>query len=138
MEKTTAQGADLRKIAEQHRVRLVIQFGSTVSGQRHPRSDLDLAVLLESSDVSMQTMLEVQEALQEAFPGQTVDLAFINHADPLFLKKILERCRLLYGDARELARLRLYAFKRYQDHRRFLELERRYVERQVSRYAHAT
>lgn len=135
MQKTIVHGVDLQKVAERHRIRLMIQFGSTVTGQRHPRSDLDLAVLLDSPDLSMQTMLEIQESLQELFRGQTVDLAFINRADPLFLKKMVERCRLLYGDARDLARLRLYAFKRYQDHRRFLELERRYVERQASRYA---
>lgn len=135
MQTETAQSAALQKVAERHRIRLMIQFGSTVTDHRHPGSDLDLAVLLKTSDPSMHTMLEIQESLQEVFPGQTVDLAFINHADPLFLKKMVEHCRLLYGDARDLARLRLYAFKRYQDHRRFLELERRYVERQASRYA---
>ena len=136
MQKETAHRPVLEKVAEQHRIRLMIQFGSTVTGRRHPGSDLDLAVLLDRSDLSMHTILEIQESLQEAFTGQTVDLAFINHADPLFLKKMLERCRLLYGNARDLARLRLYAFKRYQDHRRFFEFERRYVERQVSRHAH--
>ena len=134
----TAQIPALQKVAEQHRIRLMIQFGSTVTDRRHPGSDLDLAVLLDTSDLSMQTMLEIQESLQKVFQGQTVDLAFINRADPLFLKKVVERCRLLYGDARDLARLRLYAFKRYQDHRRFLEFERRYVERQVSRHVHTT
>lgn len=139
MLKETAHSPALAKLAEQHRIRLIIQFGSTVTDRRHPGSDLDLAVLLDRSlsrsELSMHTMLEIQESLQEVFPGQTVDFAFINHADPLFLKKMVEHCRLLYGDARELARLRLYAFKRYQDHRRFLEFERRYVERQVSRHA---
>ncbi len=30
---------------------------------------------------------------------------------------------------RALQRLKIYAFKRYQDHRKYLEMERRYVER---------
>jgi hypothetical protein len=49
------------------------------------------------------------------------------------LKKILESCRLLYGDPRDLQRLRIYGFKRYQDHRRFLDLERRYVRDAIRR-----
>lgn len=49
----------------------------------------------------------------------------------LFLKKITEACRLLYGDPRDLQRLRIFAFKRYQDHRRYLDLERRFVARSV-------
>ena len=32
-------------------------------------------------------------------PDHEVDVAIINHADPLFLRKITERCRLLYGSA---------------------------------------
>lgn len=67
--------------------------------------------------------------MQRVFPDREVDLAVIDHADPLFLKKILENCRLLYGDPRRLQRLRIYAFKRYQDHRRFLDLERAFIAR---------
>ncbi len=54
----------LEEIACAHGVVLLLQFGSTVSGRQHPRSDVDLAVL-------------------------------INRADPFFLKKITEDCRLL-------------------------------------------
>jgi hypothetical protein len=47
----------------------------------------------------------------------------------LFLKKVLENARLLAGSPRDLALLRLYAFRRYQDHRRFLRLEERHLDR---------
>jgi hypothetical protein len=58
-----------------------------------------------------------------------VDLATLDRADPLFLKRVLESCRLLAGSPRRLAELKIYAFKRYQDHRRYLPLERAYVDR---------
>ena len=58
-----------------------------------------------------------------------MDLAILDRADPLFLKKVLERCRLLAGSPRRLAKLKIYAFKRYQDHRPYLALERAYVDR---------
>lgn len=58
----------------------------------------------------------------------------MNTADPLFLKKITERCRLLFGSDRRFHELRMYAFKRYQDHRRFLDLERAYMTRLLERY----
>jgi hypothetical protein len=67
--------------------------------------------------------------LQELFPAQEVDLAVLNHADPLFLKQVLERCRLLAGSSRRFAELKIYGFKRYQDHRRYLALESRHVRR---------
>jgi predicted nucleotidyltransferase len=124
---------DLQNLARRHGIQLLIQFGSTVSGPVHSRSDLDLAVLLNNGDVSLERLGEIQQSLQSCFLGREVDLAVINRADPLFIKKITERCRLLYGSVKDLQRLRLYAFKRYQDHRRFLDLERRYVERALIR-----
>lgn len=124
---------DLQDLARRYGIRLILQFGSTVSGPVHSRSDLDLAVLLNNGDVSLERLGGIQQSLRACFPGQEVDLAMINRADPLFIKKITERCRLLYGSDKDLQRLRLYAFKRYQDHRRFLDLERRYVERTLIR-----
>ncbi len=124
----------LQALAERYGIRLLVQFGSTVSGREHGGSDVDLGVLLTHADVSLRTLAEIRQGLQECFPNREVDLAIINRADPLLLKKIMERCRLLYGDPRELHRLGMYAFKRYQDHRRFLELERRFVAQRLAQY----
>jgi predicted nucleotidyltransferase len=125
----------LAQIADRHRVRLLLQHGSTVSGRVHAESDLDIAALFEEGQALLPDVVALGADLQEFYPGADVDVAAINHADPLFLKKILERCELLYGSTRELAELRMYAFRRYQDHRRFLPLEREYVRRAVERLA---
>ncbi len=131
-ERITESVPGLRELAQRFRIRLILQFGSTVTGTTHDRSDLDLAVKLDSADVSLQTVLEMQEALQTQFPGREVDLAILNRADPLFLKKIVESCRVLFGAPQDLARLRLYAFKAYQDFQPYLELERQYVARRLA------
>lgn len=125
----------LRELAQCFGVRLMLQFGSTVAGTTHDRSDLDLAIQFETPRVSFQTVLEMQEALQRLFPGRKVDLAILNRADPLFLKKIVESCRILFGMPQDLASLRLHAFKAYQDFLPYLELERRYVARRLSALA---
>lgn len=122
----------LGDLAQRFRIRMILQFGSTVTGITHNRSDLDLAVQLDSPNVSLQTILEIQEALQTQFPGREVDMAILNRADPLFLKKIVESCRVLFGMPQDLAHLRLYAFKAYQDFRPYLELERQSVARRLA------
>ena len=48
------------------------------------------------------------------------------------VRKITETCHLLHGSPRALQRLKIYAFKRYQDHRKYLEMERRYVEHSLT------
>ncbi|MBS0181922.1 MAG: nucleotidyltransferase domain-containing protein [Nitrospira sp.] len=131
-EGNTEAESELRELAQRFGVRLILQFGSTVTGATHDRSDLDLAVQFDTPHVSFQTVMEMQEALQARFPGSKIDLAILNLADPLFLKKIVESCRILFGIPQDFARLRLHAFKAYQDFRPYLELERRHVARRLS------
>jgi predicted nucleotidyltransferase len=116
-------------------IRLMLQFGSTVSGRYHAASDVDLAVLLAQRPASLDEHVDLVADLQSLLPGQDVDVALINGADPLFLKKITEQCRLLYGSPRALSELKIYAFKRYQDHRQFLAMEREYVSRRIQALA---
>ncbi len=118
------------EIAARHGMVLLLQFGSSVSGPTRPDSDVDLAVLLEHPP-SLRQHAELVGDLQTLVAGRDVDVAVINHADPLFLKQILGRCALLYGPPRRLHELRMYGFKRYQDHRRYLAMERDYVTRKL-------
>ena len=125
----------LAAIARTHHVVLLLQFGSTVTGRTHAASDVDLAFLLKERPRSLKAYSEIIVDLQSLSPEQDVDVALINGADPLFLKKITEQCRLLYGSTRALQELKIYAFKRYQDHRRFLAMERAYVTRTMQALA---
>jgi uncharacterized protein len=120
---------NLRDIAQKHGIVLALKFGSSVTGREHPKSDVDLAILLDRSNVTLGEHAELLQGLQPLFPDRELDLALINHADPLFLKKITDNCELLYGPPEKLQALKIYAFKRYQDHARFFEMERRFAER---------
>ena len=126
---------DLEEIARRHGIELIVEFGSMVTGHVHPKSDVDLAILFHERAPSFRELAAVGHELQAAYPHREVDVAVVNHADPLFLKKITEACRLLYGSPRDFQRLKIYAFKRYQDHRKYLDMERSYVERSLQALA---
>ncbi len=119
--------------ARRHGIRLLLQFGSTVTGREHPHSDVDLGVEFDVVPASFAALGAAMQDLQRLFPGREVDVGIINRADPLFLDRMLRTCRLLFGEPRRLAELNIYAFKRYQDHKRFLALEREYVARVLAR-----
>ena len=123
---------DLKTIAEKHGILLVLRFGSAVTGKAHPRSDVDVAVLLDRPTLSFREHADLALDLQQLFPNEEVDLAVINHADPLFLKKITDDCQILFGSVGQLQRLKIYAFKRYQDHRKYFDMERQYAARFLS------
>jgi predicted nucleotidyltransferase len=124
---------ELSAIARKHGIRLLLQFGSSVTGRMHHASDIDLAVLLERLPESLFAEGGLVADLQALGGGRDVDLAFINRADPLLLKQIAAHARLVFGSTREFEAFKLYAFKRYQDHRPYLQMERDYVNRAVDR-----
>lgn len=69
--------------------------------------------------------------LQALVPGREVDIAVLNHADPLFLKQVVEHSELVYGSPVEFATLQLRAFHRYQDYRRYLAFEQAFVDHRL-------
>ena len=121
----------LEFIARTHGIQLLLQFGSSVTGHLHPQSDVDLAVLLEQVPESFDQYADLIGDLQGLVPDREVDVVLVNRADPLLLKRITERCILRYGSLRRLQELKMYAFKRYHDHRRYLAMERDYVARKL-------
>ena len=123
----------LADLARRHDIALILQFGSTVKGTVHGASDLDIAVLFGRRPPGLDERSAIVQDLHAVFPGREIDLAVLDRADPLLLKQVVENCRLLAGSPRRLAELKIYAFKRYQDHRRFLALEREHVRRALSR-----
>lgn len=126
---------DFEKIAEKYNLKLILLFGSAVSQKIHSQSDVDIAVFSEKPDLSLKSYSNLLFDLQRHFPKREVDLVVINRADPLLLKKIMEDCRLLYGSPRELAQLKIYVFKSYLDHRKYFDLEKKFTQDFVKRYA---
>lgn len=129
MNVTSTQRAALEDLAGRFDLRLILLFGSHAGGVTHAASDLDIAVQTRvGRGLSTATWLDLLAGLGAIFPGQSIDLAVIDRADPLFLKQITGRCELLAGRARDLHELRMYAYRRYQDHKPYLAMERRFVE----------
>ncbi len=54
---------------------------------------------------------DVTAELQPLSEGREIDVAALNHADPLFLNQVMEPARPLYGSERRFHELRLKAFE---------------------------
>ena len=120
----------LRRAARSHGIRLLVAFGSQVTGRTHAASDVDLAVVLDNPKAG--DPLRLIADLQAAFPHQ-VDVLWLDRADPLVRWAALKQPRLLLGDARELARAQVYAWRRFVEYRPFFELEAAAVRRAIAR-----
>jgi len=122
-------------IARKHGLSLVVLFGSVAAGAARPDSDIDIAVKFGGGDPGLPGILEVQEEISGLFRGREVDLSVLNRADPLLMKKIAEQCDFLYAEPGGAAAFLLMAFKRYQDHRKYLDMERDFAADYVKRIA---
>lgn len=121
----------LTAVAKTHGIVVLLRFGSWVTGKLHARSDVNLAVLVERVPACLGGHGRPLQDPQALFPEREADVPFVNRAAPLFLKKIADSCKLLYGLGRRLQELKTYAFNRYQDQREYLDLEREDVERSL-------
>ncbi len=135
MEITDEIRLGIAEIAENFGISLVVLFGSVAAGTDRPDSDVDIGVRFKDGDPGISRSLDVQGELSNLFRGRDVHLAILDHADPLFMKKIAERCDFLFEDPGEASAFLLLAFKRYQDHRKYFEMERDFAAGYVKRIA---
>ena len=72
----------LAGVCRRQAVCLLVAFGSTVRNLRGPDSDLDLAVWLPTTNSAPQALVRLEVALRPLFPGERLDLVFLNGATP--------------------------------------------------------
>jgi len=98
-------------------LRLVVAFGSRAGGELPPRagSDLDVAVLRNANAGARNSFLDCYRALAEVFAEASLDLSFLDTADPLFRHEIMRQGVLLHGDPDLFADYRSYAYRDFVD-----------------------
>lgn len=134
---TQEQRVALAEIASRHGLRLVVAFGSRVTGRSHSASDLDIGVLSANGDARPLDVVDLTVDLSRIFPGEEADVAVLDHADPLFLKEVFETAMRLFGDQREFQRFRLRAFRQFGDYAPYLQIEARATRALIERLRRA-
>lgn len=97
----------LREVLEHHPVRLAVLFGSEVTGETHPRSDVDVTVEFEESveDVSGE-FLALHSALARALQRDDIDLSMVPDLKPRVGLAAFEEGVLLVGSEDRMEALR--------------------------------
>lgn len=128
--------AALAPIARRDSLRLIVLFGSQVSGRTHPNSDVDVAVWSERTlSAAQRTRLWVD--LSSLFQTD-IDLTLLNRAEPLLLNQVATKGRLLYESKREAwLDFKGYAFRYYQDSQKYRDDLARYLRRTLRGARHA-
>ena len=85
---------ELESIARRHGLKLIVMFGSQVSGHTHPESDLDVAIL-PTHPLSWDERNVLWGELCELFQTE-VDLSLLDHAQPLLMAEVTRHGQVLY------------------------------------------
>jgi predicted nucleotidyltransferase len=117
--------SELADVAERLGIRLVVAFGSRIGGALPPGddSDFDLAVLRDRGRGAPATHAECYSGLAGIFSDLSVDLAFLDDADPLFRHEVMAGAVLLHGDPDLFADFRSFAYRDFVDSKDLRELE---------------
>lgn len=87
-----------RALREEESVVLAYLFGSHAQGSAGGRSDVDIAVLTESTDNKLRQLVDLKRILEEA-SGKAVDVTLVpvRDTDPRLLNQVLKHGELLYA-----------------------------------------
>lgn len=120
----------LDEIRQKYDLELIVLHGSLVSGLTHDKSDTDVAVLSKNQDQKLDWYVLVSD-LNEVFGVDNVDITLLDHANPLLLKTVTDKARLLSGNVADFFKLKLRAFHAYNDYLPYLKLESDFVRSQL-------
>ena len=92
----------------------MILYGSKATSEAHSHSDLDLAILTQNTP-NVDIFKKSYGEISQVFPGENVDVRFLNGADPLFGLGVVKNGILLYGNQNYLDELKSLINKRFID-----------------------
>jgi predicted nucleotidyltransferase len=134
-DKPTAE--QLKLLARNFGLRLIVLFGSTAPGVRNRESDIDLGVLLEKPLTPVRKQ-RLWSALSALFPAD-VDLTILNHADRLVSYQITSEGVILFESVANAWEIwKSYAIRRYWDTHKFRERQSVYLARRAEELRNAT
>ena len=107
-------------------MRLVILFGSAAIGSTHPLSDVDIGVVFADRGLQRQDPVgvygELLAEVQKHFPGQKIDLVYLDETAPGLRFRAVTQGRPLYeavtgefAEYRAEVMLRYFDFKHYEN-----------------------
>jgi predicted nucleotidyltransferase len=109
-------------------------FGSTANDRQRPDSDVDIAVLLNTTvpisrylNYRLQLMADLGSLL-----GSDVDLVILNQATPLLAHRVLSKGKLIFErSAKERVRFQVRTASLYSDLIPMFETQIRYLKKQA-------
>ena len=88
---------EIVEFCRRHHIRKLALFGSVLTDEFTPESDVDVLVEFEPGKTPGFGCLDIQEQLSEFFSGHPVDLGTPDSLHPLIKKRVLRDAQVIYA-----------------------------------------
>ncbi|MBU3215954.1 nucleotidyltransferase domain-containing protein [Clostridium estertheticum] len=117
---------ELRNTCIKHGIKMVLLYGSQAMGNSNEKSDIDLGLLLKDDSYDFEDIIK---DLMKVFNGDIIDVAILNHGDPVLKFEIISNYKILFCEEDEIfLEFYLNTVKQYNDTKKFRILEKVYLE----------
>lgn len=100
--------------------RLIILFGSQVSGKNNVKSDIDVAVLADRPiSLAEKASISDQVAKKMNVSSDLIDLVDLSVASPLLQYSVAQNSKIIFGNEDDFLRFKVLAWKKYLDTAKF-------------------
>lgn len=116
--------SEIQKLAEKHKIKFIVLFGSRAKGVSGKDSDFDIAVYMDGfSDMDSYNaaLFGLGEILD--IPAEKIDLTNFKNANPLLRYEITREGKLLFGNELNYLEFKAFAFRDYIAAKSLLDLE---------------
>ncbi len=115
---------ELEKLAEKHKIKFIVLFGSRAKGNPREDSDFDIAVFMDNF-YDMEKYSDALSGLARIFGvfEDKIDLTDLKNANPLLRYEITRQGKLLFGNDLDYLQLKAFAFRDYIASMSLLDLE---------------
>jgi len=117
---------ELKNTCTKHGIKMVLLYGSQAMGNSNEKSDADLGLLLKDDSYDFENIIK---DLMKVFNGNIIDVAILNHGDPVLKFEIISNYKILFCEDDEIfLNFYLNTVKQYNDTKKFRILENVYLE----------
>jgi len=117
---------ELRNACTKYGIKMVLLYGSQAMGNSNEKSDVDLGLLLKDDSYDFEDIIK---DLMKVFNGNIIDVAILNHGDPVLKFEIISNYKILFCEDDEIfLDFYLNTVKQYNDTKKFRILEKVYLE----------
>jgi predicted nucleotidyltransferase len=130
----TLDQVKIQELSQKHDLKLLLLFGSQISGKTHAGSDYDFAFLSERDfDFGDRARLRDDLASLVHFESE-VEEVDLKEAHPFLLKEILANHKVLHSSGSAYEEFYSYAFRTCLDSKRLFDVQEALYQKTVTKY----